>query len=356
MKRTILLIAVICNAVMACGQNGGNYNLDSINLRNYDTQYLLPEIMNNCNEISLDVLPKTPTDYNNVVFNNGYIGLRNSMSFGDFIDIYESCNLLPDFAQPYRTDTSITIIGLSGYLLNNNKGFGSNAYSDVYDTNYKFYLELWDSSLTNIIRSVDVTYEEWTTGRTPTYTEVFFDNPVNINGKFYIVYHTPDSVLHNNYKNFDLIVTVFATIFCNNTVGDMYPLRRYINHQDWEAIWANQYDFSQDGLITMLYLFPILSEYNPDAEEWHGVGLNETRDISNFTHVFPNPAKEEVNINCGYKIKSLQVYDEQGKVLLEKEVNAYNYQINLNPLPQGTYFIKVITNSGQTVKKIILSN
>ena len=47
---------------------------------------------------------------------------------------------------------------------------------------------------------------------------------------------------------------------------------------------------------------------------------------------------------------------EECKVLLEKEVNAYNYQINLNTLPQGTYFIKVITNSGQTVKKIILSN
>ena len=103
----------------------------------------------------------------------------------------------------------------------------------------------------------------------------------------------------------------------------------------------------------MFYLFPILSEYNPDAEEWHGVGLNETRDISQFTHVFPNPAREEVNINCGYKIKTLQVFDDQGKRLLEKEVNAYNYQINLENYPTGTYLIKVLTNSGQATKKVI---
>ena len=64
--------------------------------------------------------------------------------------------------------------------------------------------------------------------------------------------------------------------------------------------------------------------------------------------IFPNPAKEEVNINCGYKIKTLQVFDEQGKRLFEKEINTYNYQINLENYPAGTYLIKVLTNSGQT--------
>ena len=69
--------------------------------------------------------------------------------------------------------------------------------------------------------------------------------------------------------------------------------------------------------------------------------------------LYLNPAKQEVNINCGYKIKSLQIFDEQGKRLFEKEVNAYNYQINLENYPTGTYLIKVQTNSGQTTKKVI---
>ena len=69
--------------------------------------------------------------------------------------------------------------------------------------------------------------------------------------------------------------------------------------------------------------------------------------------VFPNPANSEVNINCGYKIKSLQVFDEQGKLLFEKEINAYNYQINLENYPTRTYLIRVQTNSGQATKKVI---
>lgn len=101
-------------------------------------------------------------------------------------------------------------------------------------------------------------------------------------------------------------------------------------------------------MIKVLYLFPIL-----DSIYIGSSGLNTVRDISNFTHVFPNPIKEEVNINCGYKIKSLQVFDEQGKRLFEKEINTYNYQINLENYPTGTYFIKVLTNSGQATKKVI---
>lgn len=69
--------------------------------------------------------------------------------------------------------------------------------------------------------------------------------------------------------------------------------------------------------------------------------------------VFPNPTNNEVNINCGYKMKTLQVFDEQGKRLFEKEVNAYNYQINLENYPTGTYLIKVLTNSGQATKRVI---
>ena len=189
----------------------------------------------------------------------------------------------------------------------------------------------------------------WTT---PHYTEVFFDSAINMSGKFYVVYHTPDSVENRDVVRFiDYTAYIYATVFCET---EMLPLTRPIGQLDWLPISAWYYSAWQTSdFVTMLYLFPILGEYNPEVEEWHGVGLNETRDISQFTHVFPNPASSEVNINCGYKIKTLQVFDEQGKRLLEKEVNAYNYQINLENYPTGTYLIKVQTNSGQTTKKVI---
>ena len=362
MKKVISLLSSLFIILVIQG-NELSYNPDSLNMRSYESQYLFPEIMNNCNDISLDVIPNswTFTDYvtssgiwnrYNYFWDASYIS---DLSTSDAIR-YINGNIIHDFAQPYYTDTNITVVGISGYVHNRNSFYINS--DNRFDTNYYFYLELWDSSLTNIIRSVDITdrrdfpFTDSVTAPTLCYTEVFFDSPININGKFYIVYHTPDTIFDStSTKRLDIYATVLGTAFCST---DMLPLKREINY-NWESFTTENCFVTPENVktVTMLYLFPILSEYNPNADEWHGVGLNETRDISNFTHVFPNPTKEEVNINCGYKIKSLQVYDEQGKVLLEKEVNAYNYQINLNPLPQGTYFIKVITNSGQTAKKII---
>ena len=369
MKRIfVLTVSLLLVAFVVKGQFGP-YNLDTLNFRNYESQYLLPEIMDNCADISLDVVPNDTLFYTYGLWGRGYLlimrGAEGELSHSqwhddEFHELFD-VNCLDDYAQPFSTDTSITIIGISGYIDN----YIWPAVSHGQD---KFYLEIWDSTLTEVIRSVDVTNtnndfsykpQMWTT---PHYTEVFFDSAINMNGKFYVVYHTPDSVLdRENASKVSFTSNVYATIFCEHDMltyhSNMLPLRRECKQVSWLPFQTydatHNYAADVSSFITMIYLFPILGEYDPNAEEWHGVGLNETRDISQFTHVFPNPAKEEVNINCGYKIRSLQMFDEQGKRLLEKEVNAYNYQINLENYPTGTYLIKVLTNSGQATKKVI---
>ena len=120
---------------------------------------------------------------------------------------------------------------------------------------------------------------------------------------------------------------------------------------DWDMIDTDGLPVSlnhRTDTITMLYLFPILAS----EEDTNSSGLQNV-DISAYTHIFPSPVEEEFNVNCGYKIKTLSILDEQGKLLTEKEVNAYNYQVNLNNYSSGTYLIRVVTNKGQTVKKLI---
>ena len=158
MKRTIILLTGLLSFLSSYGQTGfGSYNLDSINLRFYEDQYLLPEIMNECVEISLDILPYTNrTSPPAGTWNRGYLNLYTGFDFIRStvgIDNYTSKNVIEDYAQPYYTDTTITVIGISGYESNFNL-----AYSEPnYDKNYRFSFELRDSSLNNIIRSVDVT-------------------------------------------------------------------------------------------------------------------------------------------------------------------------------------------------------
>lgn len=359
MKRILFLsIAVIVTSLIHA--QGLEYcifmpycNLDSLNLRYYEGQYLLPEVMTNssCQRdgITLDVFNTDRLSLQELM-ESGYTFYKEfepDMEREYFPDEY---NLLMDFAQPYFVDTTVTVIGISAYQYNSVEGYANSGKSE-----YKYYLELWDSTLNNIIRSADVSDSDYVyVNETPTYTENFFDGPININGKFYVVFHTPDTIMGDPHLDDPStrhipFCGMLISFLCTPNNSSMYPLCRNKNNQ-WET-FANWY--TNNNSATMFYLFPILGEYNPNVEEWHGVGLNETKDISNFTHVFPNPVKEEININCGYKIKTLQVFDEQGKVLFEKEVNAHNYQINLDSYPTGTYFIKVLTNSGQATKKVV---
>ena len=329
MKRTIILLLLIFLVVSIDAQVVGN--VDSLNLREYGDRYLIPK--DTCNrEINLDLLFISPyaDDFMKAgIFQVGGSSYRLSCD-----------NVLNDFAQPYTPDTTLRIVGVSGYI-------GILYIDTSYSDSYKFYYEIRDSSLTNILLQADVWPAFSTThfgSQAYRYTEVFFDTSIDISNKFYVVFHTPDTVVPSlslYYKNIG--GSVWGTAF--NCVED-YPLTR----ANCETQWSYIYPFIDEsqGQLSVLYLFPIL-----DSNYIGSSDLNTVRDISQFTHVFPNPTKQEVNINCGYKIKALQVFDEQGKRLFEKEINAYNYQINLENYPTGTYLIKVLTNNGQTTKRVI---
>jgi hypothetical protein len=66
--------------------------------------------------------------------------------------------------------------------------------------------------------------------------------------------------------------------------------------------------------------------------------------------IFPNPASKVVNINlAGFKGKSaVSVFDMNGRLMLRREVNAVNTQIDISALPAGVYIMR-IRNGAQEV-------
>lgn len=66
--------------------------------------------------------------------------------------------------------------------------------------------------------------------------------------------------------------------------------------------------------------------------------------------LFPNPATNTININTSQEIVSLIVVDQLGKVVLIK--NRSNH-LDVSALQSGTYFIKIVTESGSEVKKFM---
>ena len=68
--------------------------------------------------------------------------------------------------------------------------------------------------------------------------------------------------------------------------------------------------------------------------------------------IFPNPCANFLKIYTPYQIQSYRIFNANGEVM--KEQNLY-LDIDVSNLPQGTYFIQVVTDEGTTSQKFIKS-
>jgi hypothetical protein len=71
-------------------------------------------------------------------------------------------------------------------------------------------------------------------------------------------------------------------------------------------------------------------------------------------HYYPNPTRDIVNIEFNQKVSEVFLTDLRGKILVRKVVNGKGLlQINLDPYPVGTYFIKFIHNKRWVTERIV---
>jgi hypothetical protein len=75
------------------------------------------------------------------------------------------------------------------------------------------------------------------------------------------------------------------------------------------------------------------------------------RDIS--IAVYPNPTKGIININCKNTIKSIELYDVQGRALQTNLVNANQSNVDISNQSNGIYFLRIISDKGMKVEKIV---
>lgn len=78
--------------------------------------------------------------------------------------------------------------------------------------------------------------------------------------------------------------------------------------------------------------------------------LSNDKILIDVLEIFPNPTHNIININSNKKINKIELYDLQGKLILKENETD---QINISNLKEGVYFIKIYTNNGLQIKKII---
>lgn len=70
--------------------------------------------------------------------------------------------------------------------------------------------------------------------------------------------------------------------------------------------------------------------------------------------MYPNPAKDHVNINSESAIESITVYNFSGQVIFAEMINNTSYQINTSKLDAGIYHFQIDTKEGRIAKRIII--
>jgi len=77
---------------------------------------------------------------------------------------------------------------------------------------------------------------------------------------------------------------------------------------------------------------------------------------SNNINIYPNPAKDYVNIKSSDIIEYIELINNYGVIVTKKPINEYYYQLKLGQTPKGYYFLKINTLKGViTTKKIIIN-
>ena len=98
------------------------------------------------------------------------------------------------------------------------------------------------------------------------------------------------------------------------------------------------------------YNYPIITN---EAETVFQALSNPDFEIDKSVKIYPNPTSSIVNISGDFNIKSIQLFDVQGRLLQTSLSNDTNTTLDLTQKAKGMYFIKVISEAGIKVEKII---
>jgi hypothetical protein len=99
---------------------------------------------------------------------------------------------------------------------------------------------------------------------------------------------------------------------------------------------------------------------NTDSSTITIITCNSINPIKNeiSVKVYPNPNRGTLVLDLGTSIDEVfvKIYNGLGSVIYSKKINESKVNINLTNISPGVYFIKIQSNKGQIVKRIIVNN
>ena len=83
------------------------------------------------------------------------------------------------------------------------------------------------------------------------------------------------------------------------------------------------------------------------------VGIQTLATATPQVDVFPNPTKGAVLVQCVSPMSKVELFTHKGTLIKELAPSSNNVELNLGSLSRGLYLVRVTTEHGVAVKKII---
>jgi hypothetical protein len=98
------------------------------------------------------------------------------------------------------------------------------------------------------------------------------------------------------------------------------------------------------------YNLPVVTN---DAETLFQMLSVPKNDWDQSISVYPNPANNVVNIKADSEIRSIQIYDVQGRILQVSQINENNLVLDISDKQTGIYFLKITSEKGMKMQKLV---
>lgn len=98
------------------------------------------------------------------------------------------------------------------------------------------------------------------------------------------------------------------------------------------------------------YNHPIITNFANTTFQELSVPENN---LNQAIKIYPNPTDDVVNIKADSTIRSIQVYDVQGRILISKILSEENASVDLSSYSSGIYYLKINSDNGAKTDKLI---
>lgn len=85
-----------------------------------------------------------------------------------------------------------------------------------------------------------------------------------------------------------------------------------------------------------------------------GLSNDVSEILNDIIHIYPNPSSSFIQINSSsfYPVSDIQIYDASGRLIKSETINSSFFELEIEDLERGIYFIDINSLIGKTTRKI----